>query len=366
MPDVTVLEVGCDSADLPEAVDHVLTKVQEALAVDQKIILMVGERHARIFDVRLAEVIRRGLQRRGTPNPVMLLEHSHNFLESHLSTIYPGQDFSFYQMLRDKLGQIKQTNPPYYKYLQTLALAGIGCHDTPATRLANLVGWLEDSADVRFVDLAMVATEYLDVLDPDTADIIKAHPARKKPWFSNVWTHAVTPDGMRLRNAYMAAQVEKVLAEDASRIVILQTGNAHVAGSERDKIGYEHSLHALFTQAAARNKDEQPVKLMTVIADNDWLREEGFFSRDARRALNNPDSIFLKDTLPACHRKRWDGRYLQGHHNEEIKALETITPDLLFDDWGSYERTRNACYFQLIDCLDLLQDSPKDPVPEVL
>jgi|GEM_PF-2440797 len=303
----TTIDLSADPHDFSAAINHIITSVQEARAANQKVILMLGESHPIIAHKRMAELVRRGLHDAHIKNPVIAIEQAHNFLEKHLPDYFPGQDKeSFRARATQALATLKTDDPVRYRHLQRLVHASSIHHSAPITSLANTSAWIDHEVDTRFVDLARTKDYHLDITDPPTRAFIEAHPSPHPDTPDTSRIHTVDRDGIRLRNLWMAAQTNDILAEDKNDVVILKTGRGHLGGGElgggelgggkEHEAPYDDSLHNIFAQA-----QDDGIKIITVFPETKKDAFQGMRSAEAQTAMNDPDTIILRGGSDAKH-----------------------------------------------------------------
>lgn len=305
----TVIDLGANPDDLPPAVDHLVTTVQEARAAHQKIILALGEDHSVIANVAMASFVRTGLQRAGIVNPVIALEHVHNLLERFLPDFFPGKT-AFQERSRHVLTALKTGDPARYARMQALACGSANWMGAPATRIYNISAWLADDADIRLIDLAITSDGFLDTDDPATAAFIGEHARTTARDRKRI--HAIDLEGVRLRNEWMAARLRDILKQ--ADVVILQTGYNHIGGNRNDRRPYAHSLYRAFARAANDN-----IRFIPVFPENYGLPFRGTVPPEGREAMNNPDTVILRGGNATRHRRGKIGSFA-----EEIAVLNAF------------------------------------------
>lgn len=320
----TVFDLKQDPYDLTPAVDHLVATVQEALASDQKIVLMLGEEHATISEVFFAEALRHGLKKAGIEKPVIAVELPHNLLEMFLPLL-PANIIGEepLQKTRNALTTLKQSDPKAYNNLQTLVCSACKWGATPITRLENLTTWHADTVDIRSIDLVSKMKGPLDYTDPTTRDYITKYAASGDAVDAeNI--DARSPDGLRLRNIFMAQQINTILSEEQTRVVILKTGKWHLGGNNQKGGDYINSLHGRLTTPDPKmglHLDPAQTRLISVFPEN-W--GEGFEQTpppEAQSAMNNPDTILIRGAVEARHNQNHS---FCGSFAEEIETLTAL------------------------------------------
>jgi hypothetical protein len=301
-----------DPYDLSPVVNHLVTTVQDALAADQKIILMLGEEHATITHVHLAEQLRCGLANAGIRDVVMTVEQRHNLLEYCLPRLYPEESQA--TLCADAartLPVIKAHDPTRYHHLQALCLAACNWPQGPVTRLENFTAWSDANVPVRLIDMARREGVYLDSTDPETNAFIATNPPESGSDSNNfpAQINAQKPEGMHLRNLWMAQTVNETHTH--SHVAILQTGRCHLGGCEVDENPYAHSLHKIFTDAARQGKDgsTQKTRVFTVFPEGGMRTFSNHLSAEAQAAMHTPDTVILRGAGEMRHDQNASGSF---------------------------------------------------------
>jgi hypothetical protein len=345
-----------ESFDLSPAVDSIVAHVREALKAGQQALLLLGEEHTTVFNVRLAELVRRRLRQDGLPEPLMAEEIWHNILEDLVSTALPDFCFPSGDLFRAEalkaLAALKQDDPPQYRRLQTLACAVYDWPYAPATRLANYIEWMAADLEIRPVDLATARAVMpnglrrlcFDLQHPDTSAFVKEHAANVLQGTTSEVIRAFSSEGIHLRNLYMAAQLRELMAEGANPVTILQTGASHLGGGYDDgnKLRpYEHSLHALFTQAARQGGARPSFRTITVFAAHRGYRS---LCPQGRDAVNTPDTVILQGGPATQHFVKEGGSF-----EKEIDTLKRLTPGIPFQNEAEFKALRTQMETRLYD-----------------
>jgi hypothetical protein len=330
----TVIDLSANPDDFSPVANRIVTTAKEALAANQKVIIMLGEEHGKAAHVRLGEFVRQGFRRAGIANPVMALEQRYNLLELLLSRFFPEDvQADFRGHIAAALTALKDEDPSRYHHLQTLTHAAWSWSFSPAANLANFSAWLDEGADVRLIDMAITDEGFLDYNDRGTASLIDAgiltDVADKK------YIHATSKEGVRLRNLRMAAQLRDILAQ--KNVVIFQAGFIHLVGDQREGYPYNDSLGGIFAAAASDN-----IRVISLIPGNHGFDFENILPTDARAPMNNPDTIVLRGENAMLHQQPSLGSF-----EEEIAALKSFarasnTPEASprFDNASSYNALR--------------------------
>lgn len=311
----TVIDLSADPYNLSPALDHIITRIKEARASDHKVIVLLGELHDTVDHVYAPEALRQKMERAGIEPPVIALEQRYNLLQATRNHFFPGnseEHEDFRARAVQALYALRSANPAHYNRVQAMAQAALGSPYAPVTRLSNFTTWIEDNADVRFVDLARNGKEYLDVLNPGTAAFIDEH-GRKEDIPDRTKIHAADPEGMRLRNLFMAQQLRAILQE--APIVILQPGLSHVGGNRVKNIPYAGSLHALLTKEAA----DGGIRVLTVFMETNGIAVENTVPAEGHTAMNGRDTITLRGSSGEQHDQMRFGSF-----EEEASALASF------------------------------------------
>lgn len=332
----TVIDLA-DPLNPSPAVNHIVSTVKEALAANQKVIVLVSEEHTTVFDVKLAEFLRAGLQRNGVANPVMAVEQSHNLLEILLSSpqIFPGNwEGSFRTEAASALSVLKTKDLTRYHRLQAMAYASIDYDDAPATNVENFQRWLDSGMTVRLVDIAKTPTLYLDYADPATIVFMDEHASYSTGDKKHL--HTTWAEGIRLRNLWMKKEIDEILSKEKSPVVVLQTGSFHIGGHPWKGYKYPDSLHGIFMGASAKN-----TKVMVVYSEHRSDTFQTVYSEDALAAMDNPDTIVIRGGDDARHRQDYFGSF-----GEEIAEMQRLSasgdlPAPLMRNYGDYLRKLN-------------------------
>ena len=307
----TTIDLSADPYDLSPAIDHIVTTAKDALAADQKVILMLGEEHGTITDVRMAELVHRGLQQAGIENPVIATETPHNFVEFLLPRFFPDNSHStFRAQAAQALSSLKAINPARYRHLQSLTFAACMWTLAPVTRLENSSSWQDKGLDVRPIDMAKTRGDCLDYADRTAKNFIDANASPSIKDKSHILTN--DEEGVRLRNKWMAMQLQSISVQN--RVTILQTGSTHLGGAA-GIYPYPDSLHGILAMAANNN-----MKIISLFPENHGDTFKNFLPRAAKNAMNNPDTIILCGQDETQHwRNRCD------LFEDEIKTLTRIS-----------------------------------------
>ncbi|MBI4030394.1 MAG: hypothetical protein HY370_01850 [Proteobacteria bacterium] len=303
-PGATVIDLSANPDYLSPAVNHLVAAVKNARAANRKIILALGEEHATVMNVAMASFVRAGLQCAGIANPVMALEHTHNLLERRLPDFFPGET-ALQERSRHALTALKTADPAHYHRIQALAVAGWDWPCAPATRVCNMSAWLASGADIRLIDMAMTIDPLLD-----TTAFIDEHAGTTAG--EKMRIHATDPEGVRLRNQWMAARLRDILKQ--ADVVILQTGSDHLGGDNWDGQPYKYSLHPAFARAANDN-----IRFIAVFSEQRNMRFLSNVPPAGRKAMNNLDTVILRGGNAARHRQPFLGSFA-----EEITALNAF------------------------------------------
>jgi len=329
----TIIDLN-DPYDLSPAVNHIVTIVQEARAADQKVILLLGEAHSNITHVRLAELVRRGLAGVGIHHPVIAREERHNLAEVLLPLLYQDESHAAFRTAAARaLLFLKTNDSPHYRRLQSLCHAAWDWPGTPVTRLENFTAWHANNTTIRMVDMATTQDDYLDRADPETNAFIAANTLKSRSETDTQLAriHDKAPEGVRLRNLWMAQQLQGI----ESPVEIIQTGVAHLGGWGQEEMPYAHSLHRIFAKAAARGTNAQQTRVIALFPENHGITFNNYLSAAARQAMNNPDTIILRGTKDVRHNQNnWHGSF-----NKEIAAL---------DLFGGTQITNEADYYNAL------------------
>ena len=310
----TVIDMSADPYDLSPAVNHIVTTVKYALAADQKIILMLGEAHDTVADVKMAELVRVSLKAAGIENPAMAVEQRHQLLEVLLPNFFPDDSLStFRTRAAQAVSFLKIADPNRYHRLQILAYAALDWSTAPMTRLGDSSTWHDDGPDVRLIDMARTVEEYLDYADPATKTFVDTNVSSDIEDKTRI--HMEFPEGVRLRNKWMVAQLRSILAEGRNRVAILQTGSAHLGGWKNRAYSYPDSLHGIFAEAANDN-----IRIISVLLENYSTTFKNLLSNEALEAMNNPDTIIMRGQNRTLHWRKWHGSF-----EEEIETLARIS-----------------------------------------
>lgn len=292
-----VIDLSANADDLSPAVNHIVTRVQEALAANQKIIVMVGEEHTTIADVRLGEFLRQGLARAGISDPVMALEISYNSLEKVLP------DTTAFLSVES----LKNNDPVRYRQLMARVPALYDWDYAPLSRHENFSSWFANAVRIRMVDLSFTEDySYLDYNDAGTAAFIDSHISSKVADKTRLSTTG--EEGIRLRNLWMAAQLRDILAENDNQVVILIVGAAHLAGDSDQEAPYAFSLHPVLKTAVGND-----TRIISVLSETHAL------SPEARAALDNRDMVILHG---GCELRHWKRKF--GSLKAEIREQENL------------------------------------------
>lgn len=308
----TVIDMSANPYDLSPAVNHIVTTVKEALAADQKVILMLGEEHNTITHVRMAELVRQGLRRAGIENPVIAVENSYNLLERFLPVFFPSDLLSSFRTRAvQALLSLKTADLAYFSRLQSLLCAILNGLHAPVANLENFCVWRDNGLDVHLVDMAITDAGYLDCADPATKTFVDAYALSGIEDKTHV--DAEGDEGMRLRNEWTALYLRAILADNHNYVVILQAGLSHLGGGKG--YPYPDSLHSIFANAANDN-----IRAISVFPQNHGDTFENFLSREAQEAMDNPETIILRGQNGTQHRKNGYGSF-----EKEIGTLAHIS-----------------------------------------
>ena len=307
-----IVNLDENAYDLSPAVRHIVTKVKDALAADQKIIVMLGEEHNTIAQVRLIELVRRGLQDAGIQKPVIATEAPNNLLEEKLHSFFPGTNQkNFRDNAERTLANLKQIDHRRYHRLQALASAGTTWNDAPLTNLENTNSWLHDGLDIRLIDIASEKGR-LNTGQPEAAAFIAANaPATANPADIKV----LSADGIRLRNLWMATTLRGMIAEKDTRVILLQTGVMHIGGYLQGKLDYINSLHRLLTDAA----NDEKFKVVSVFQETNNTSFEVDLSSLAHLAMDTPDTVIIQPGMDTRHTVKYEGSF-----EDEAETLVNI------------------------------------------
>lgn len=312
---MTVIDLSADPYNLSPALDHIVTRIKEVRASDHKVIVLLGELHDTVDHVYAPEALRQKMERAGVEPPAIALEQRYNLLQATRAHFFPGNSEEredFRARAVQALYALRSANPAHYNRVQAMAQAALASPYAPATRLSNFTTWLEDNADVRFVDLARNGKEYLDVVNPGTAAFIDEH-GRKEDIPDRTKIHAGSPEGMRLRNLFMAQQLRAILQE--APVVILQPGLSHVGGNQVKNISYAGSLHALLT----KEFEDDRVHVLTIIMETNGVTFENTVPGKGHTAMNNRDTIILRGSSGEQHDQMRFGSF-----EEEVAAIASF------------------------------------------
>lgn len=282
----TIVDLSADPYNLSPAVNRIVTSVKEALVADQKVILLMGEEHATIAHARLPETVRDGLYKAEIRNPVIAIEQRNNPLQSWRTYFFPRESSSFEARMRQALDTLKDKDTARFRHLQTMTYAAIDWPFTPVTKLESVSSWIAHGTDIRLIDMAMMDTSkgtFLDTGNLATWEFIKDHSGDA----SGKNIDAESPEGMHLRNLWMAAQIRQIIQEKSSRVLIVQTGLSHLVGENNARI-YQETLHRLLKQPVGSK-----VKLITVASE---LAEEPFFSSEKQEHISLEAQVAMSDS----------------------------------------------------------------------
>ncbi len=282
----TVIDMKENPNDFSHAVNHIIVKVKEARAANQKVIRALGEVHSASAHARLAELVRQGLKRYGIRDSVIAQEVHYNLLEKFLLRLFPDEKKNFYLGVTQALPLLELNDPVRYNKLQVLALRALGNSLNSLANIANLTTWLKEGVDVRLIDISKAGT-YLDMGDNRTAAFVNSHASKdidEKTYISTTET-----EGMRLRNLWMAEHLRKILLQ--TDIVILQTGNTHLGGNINGVYlaEYGQSLHALFNNATEDN-----IRFLTIFQEYSTLTMFKNIALSGQTVMNNPNTLILR------------------------------------------------------------------------
>lgn len=341
----TVFDLKQDPHDLTPAVDHLVATVQETLASNQKIVLMLGEEHATISEVFFAEALRHGLKKAGIEKPVIAVELPHNLLEMFLPLL-PANIIGEepLQKTRNALTTLKQSDPKAYNNLQTLVCSACKWGATPITRLENLTTWHADTVDIRSIDLASKMKGPLDYTDPTTRDYITKYAASGDAVDAeNI--DARSPDGLRLRNIFMAQQINTILSEEQTLVVILQTGKRYLGGHDQEGDAHIDSLHGLLTIPNPKmglHLDPAQTRLVSVFPESWGEHFEQTLLPEAQSAMNTPNTILIRGAVNTCH--------IKNHPDfpSFTKEIETLTELFNRSGMGAPRIASEADYYMTL------------------
>lgn len=308
----TVIGPGENAYDLSPAVRHIVTKVKDALAADTKIIIMLGEEHNTVAQVRLIELVRQGLRDAGIENPVIAVEEPNDLLEEKLQSFFPGgAQKTFRDNAERTLANLKQVDTRQYRRLQAMASAGATWNETPLTNLENKNSWLQDGLDIRLIDIAS-EKGHLNTNQPEAAAFIAAntHDATEH---TNIKTLAA--EGMRLRNLWMATTLHGIIAEKDTRIILLQAGTGHIGGYLPVGWDYINSLHRFLTDAA----NDDNFKVVSVFQESHDTHFDADLSTPARLAMDTTDTVIIQPGMDTRHIVKYAGSF-----EGEAEALVNI------------------------------------------
>lgn len=285
-PGATVMDMSANPDNYCPSVNHIVAKVKEAQAANQKIIVALGETHAVSAHTRLAELVRQGLKHAGIGNFIIVEEAQYKLLEKLLPRLFPHEEMHFYFRSAQALSLLEENDPKRYNRLQALALSAFDNSMSSLTNIANLTTWLKEAVDVRLIDISKEGG-YLDMRDDRTAIFVNDHASKD----TDDKTYIATTDteGIRLRNLWMAEHMRKILQQ--TDIVILQTGNTHLDGhvSTTNHQEYEQSLHALF-----HDKMEHNIRFLTVFQEFSPFTTFKNIAPSGQAVMNNPDTLILR------------------------------------------------------------------------
>ena len=304
----TVIDLSANPDDFRPALTHIVTTIEEARAANQKVIVMIGERHDTSAHFALSDMTRRALRKAGhKTRPALALEASHDFFE-HAIMRWPDSMAPVRHGILNHLQTMKQERPEQYHKMQARAYASHAWMAAPITRVECVSAWLREQAPVRLVDLAFNRNNKFDMDVSETAEFIKNN---RKPF--NVFLNENTRQGsMRLRNEWMLANLQ-AMSRDHD-ITFLQTGLSHIAGDGKRGLPYKYSLHEL-----AQNIDPS-IKVITVLQEH---KSEKFnyrrLPRPAQKAMNNRGTVIIRGGNEDLH---FTG--LHGTMKEEAASLRKI------------------------------------------
>jgi len=314
-----------ENDDLSPALDWITVRTKEALAANQKVILLFGEEHSTVSHVRLAELARGALETAGITDITIAREQVHNlseyFLTHYFSKYFPdmeGQEQEVFQTQAiEALRALKKEDPARYHKINALFHAAGDWSYTPVTKHENFSNWLEKNIPVRLIDIAKTdgyRERYIDSSEPETKAFLVQTPLVLENIIETGTISITRPKGMHLRNLFMAAQIQEILKEkEGPAVLLVQTGLAHLGGREKDGKLYENTLHALLH--SAENK-EQNIKILSIFPEIERsLTYNKLLSTTAQAAMNNPDTLVLRGLKDV-------GLWLSS--SEEVQALHSL------------------------------------------
>lgn len=306
----TVIDLSANPDNFSPAIGHIVTSIQNARAANQKVIVMVGERHDTISHVALSSLLRYGLKAVGNEDkPALALENNHNLSEFFVSKAYKKQSPSAYHRIYRILQDMKKDSPEDYRHIHALNYAGAKWLQTPVTKLESVSSWLREESPVHMIDLALIRSNKpgkIDMKDPDTAELVKSH---RKP-INFLLNEKFHKGSMRLRNQWMMANLQTI--SNDNDITFLQTGLAHLGGDSARNVAYEYSLHNL-AQDIRHN-----AKIITVMPED----QKFTFARlpkQAKKAMDTPNTVIIRGGNDTRHLRK-----LCSSVNEEIATLSKI------------------------------------------
>lgn len=329
---MTIVDLSSNPDDFRPAIDAVKVRLRDAMAANERVILMLGEEHDCVAHVRFAEMVRTAIEKDEALNayygrPVMAMEHYYNLFQHYFSFLFPETINRFntaaYEGLRTK-------NAAEYHHLNALTCAAFDEWTlAPVTKLENLLAWQHAGLDIRMVDVATYMG--FDLSDPEINRWVKTLTPkfqRQLKYFTTIDLKA--PLGMQLRNLFMADQLRQI----DSPLIILQTGFTHLGGNEAEGDLFQNSLHALLKPLGTSVIGVYQELVGFGINFND-------VSEDGQRAINNPDTIVIKNVSEMGHRHRQD---YYSKSEDEISALHAFakyagTPPVITDE-ADYHRRR--------------------------
>lgn len=321
---------GCPD-DFSTAVNHIVARVQSALAADQKTVILLGEEHGTIADVRMAELVRRGLQKAGIEKPVIALEQQNNLLESLVSDMISSHEMplsSSDHKIMIALEWLKTADPKRYRDMQALAYVSNSWPLVPVTRTNNVATWHDHELDVRLIDLAKKSGSIISYDDPPTRAFIDANISPDDAERKN--NDSLSVYNYYLRDLWMADQLRLILAEPQNRVVLVQTGDDHIIDNSAAHNSQHKSLSSILADSVGKD-----TKVIAVFPENHGCNYERVTPCEASKTLNSPECVILRGGNDTRHlRLDFDGSY-----EEEISVLNKIS-----DLSGSGIRTKNDYY----------------------